>query len=82
MKANNIVMTNTNFGKICAYVMQEDVLMDCLTPRESLIFGAKLKLKGTNEQINKRVESLIRKVIYDDYFLYSSSDLKNVQIRI
>ncbi len=56
-------MNASNFGKICAYVMQEDILMECLTPRESLTFGAKLKLKGTNEQINKRVNSLIKKVM-------------------
>ena len=55
-------MNASNFGKICAYVMQEDILMDCLTPRESLTFGAKLKLKATDEQIKKRVNSLIRKV--------------------
>ena len=55
-------MNASNFGKICAYVMQEDILMDCLTPRESLTFGAKLKLKATDEQIKKRVNSLLRKV--------------------
>jgi len=55
-------MNASNFGKICAYVMQEDILMDCLTPRESLTFGANLKLKATDDQIKKRVNSLIRKV--------------------
>jgi len=55
-------MNASNFGKICAYVMQEDILMDCLTPRESLIFGAKLKLKATNDQIRRRVDNLLRKV--------------------
>lgn len=57
-------MDASNFGKICAYVMQEDILMDCLTPRESLIFGAKLKLKATNEQISRKVNNLLRKVYY------------------
>jgi ABC-type multidrug transport system ATPase subunit len=55
-------MNASNFGKICAYVMQEDILMDCLTPRESLIFGAKLKLKATNAEIKRKVNNLLRKV--------------------
>jgi ABC-type multidrug transport system ATPase subunit len=60
VKANNIPMDGGNFGKICAYVMQDDILMDCLTPRESLIFGAKLKLRENEKLIMKRVEKLIR----------------------
>lgn len=59
VRANNLPMDGGNFGKICAYVMQEDILMDCLTPRESLTFGAKLKLKTTDKLIERRVERLI-----------------------
>jgi ABC-type multidrug transport system ATPase subunit len=62
VKANNIPMSQSNFGKICAYIMQEDILMDCLTPRESLIFGARLRLKSSKENIMKRVERLINQV--------------------
>lgn len=43
--------------------MQEDILMDYSTPREALTFAAKLKLNATVAQINKRVNSLLRKVI-------------------
>ena len=52
-------MDETNFGKIAAYVMQDDILMPTLSPRESLYFGAKLKLKTSEVEINKRVERLI-----------------------
>lgn len=63
VRANNIKMDQSNFGKICAYIMQDDILMDCLTPRESLFFGAKLKLKNTSElNLNKRVNKLLSQV--------------------
>ncbi len=52
-------MDETNFGKIAAYVMQDDILMATLSPRESLYFGAKLKLKTSETEINKRVDRLI-----------------------
>ncbi len=48
-------LSQDNFGKICAYIMQEDILMDCLTPRESLYFCAKLKLKTSEKKIKSRV---------------------------
>ena len=34
-----------NFGKYCAYVMQDDILFMTFTPREAFRFAAKLKLK-------------------------------------
>lgn len=55
-------MDQSNFGKICAYVMQDDILMSCLTPQESLYFGARLKLKKSEKEINKRVDKLIFQV--------------------
>jgi ABC-type multidrug transport system ATPase subunit len=55
-------MDQSNFGNICAYIMQDDILMDCLTPKESLYFGAKLKLKTSEEEIKKRVQKLIFQV--------------------
>jgi ABC-type multidrug transport system ATPase subunit len=52
-------MDSTNFGKIAAYIMQEDILLNTLTPRESLNFAAKIKLKASKHEINRRVEKLI-----------------------
>jgi len=62
VKANNIPMDQSNFGKICAYIMQDDILIECLTPRESLYFGAKLRLKTSDDGIKKRVDRLIHMV--------------------
>lgn len=63
VKANNLLLDDSNFGKICAYVMQDDILMDCLTPRECLYFGAKLRLKEKEKVIIKIVDNLIDQVI-------------------
>ncbi len=57
------MLDKSNFGKLGAYVMQEDILMDCLTPRESLTFAARLKLKNSEKHINKRVDNLLRQVL-------------------
>ena len=59
VKANNKEMNYENFGKICAYIMQDDILLECLTPRESLYFGARLKLKTDLKNVELRVEELI-----------------------
>lgn len=62
MKANNKEMNHTNFGKLCAYIMQDDILLECLTPWESLYFGARLKLKTDIKSIKNRVHELINQV--------------------
>ena len=43
--------------------MQDDILLDCLTVRESLIFGARLKLKVDLKTCTDRVDVLIEQVI-------------------
>jgi len=55
-------MDHTNFGKICAYIMQDDILLENFTPWESLYFGARLKLKTDLKRIENRVEELINQV--------------------
>ena len=42
-------LTQEVFGKVGAYIMQDDVLYSHFTPREALRFAAKLKLNGTKE---------------------------------
>jgi ABC-type multidrug transport system ATPase subunit len=44
--------------------MQEDILSEYLTPRESLYFAARLKLKNSPGHIKKRVENIIKQVNY------------------
>ncbi len=50
--------TYETFGNFANYVMQNDLLMQTLTVRETLEFAAKLKLKGSDEERKERVLEL------------------------
>jgi ABC-type multidrug transport system ATPase subunit len=62
VRANDHPIDHSSFGKIAAYVMQDDILMECLTPRESLYFAARLKIKASAGVIKSRVEDTIAQV--------------------
>jgi ATP-binding cassette, subfamily G (WHITE), eye pigment precursor transporter len=47
------------FGNVAAYVMQDDILYSSFTPREALTFAARLKLGGSADEQDKRVEQLL-----------------------
>ena len=47
------------FQQFSAYVQQDDVLMQSMTVRECLLFAAKLKLPGTEQEKIARVDELI-----------------------
>jgi ABC-type multidrug transport system ATPase subunit len=49
-----------NFGKLAAYVMQDDILFEYFTPKEALTFAADLKLAHlSQEERTTRVEQII-----------------------
>jgi ABC-type multidrug transport system ATPase subunit len=54
---NNLV-----FGKIGAYVMQDDILFSYFSPREALRFAARLKLTIPFADQDNRVESLLQEL--------------------
>lgn len=51
--------TRDLFGKLAAYVMQDDVLLETLTPYECLKFSANLRLTSTSEEKEARVMKVI-----------------------
>jgi len=55
----NVPLTRSLFGKKCAYVMQDDVLLDTLTPYECLSFSASLRLSTSPEEKEKAVMNVI-----------------------
>lgn len=55
----NVPLTRSLFGKKCAYVMQDDVLLDTLTPYECLSFSANLRLSTSPEDKEKAVMRVI-----------------------
>ena len=59
---DSLDMTHDVFGKVGAYVMQDDVLFAHFTPREALQFAARLKLRGDQEDQDFRVRRLLKEL--------------------
>ena len=55
VRFNNRVVSTTDFGKVGAFVQQDDILVETMTPRESFIFAAKLRTNLTASQIPSKV---------------------------
>lgn len=60
VQVNGHTYDATMFSSFAAFVMQDDILLKTLTPRESLLFAAKLKYNDPNI-IEKRVNDIIKK---------------------
>ena len=58
---NGLPFSAANFKKFAAYIMQEDVLMETLTPREILEFSATLRLPKSmsKQEKTKAVEQIL-----------------------
>ena len=57
--ANGQEIDSINYFKYVGYVTQEDILLDMLTVRESVMFAARLKTKGTTQEKTLKVDSLL-----------------------
>jgi len=53
--ANKTEYNYDTFGDFANYVMQNDVLMETLTVRETLLFAADLKLNATKKEKSQKV---------------------------
>ena len=60
--ANKQDIYSINYHKYIGYVTQEDVLLDMLTVRESVMFAAKLKTKGPDALKMQRVNDLLEEL--------------------
>lgn len=52
-------MTKEQFGLISAYVQQDDVLVETMTPRECLVFACRMTTRKTEPEVKKKVDALI-----------------------
>jgi len=50
------------FGRFANYVMQDDIIFRYFTVREALTFAARLKLKISVEEQDKRINKLIKEL--------------------
>ncbi|MDR3549467.1 MAG: ATP-binding cassette domain-containing protein [Candidatus Pacebacteria bacterium] len=56
---NKVPLTRELFGKLCSYVMQDDVLMETMTPYECFSFSANLRLSCSQEEKDRHVMETI-----------------------
>jgi ABC-type multidrug transport system ATPase subunit/ABC-type multidrug transport system permease subunit len=60
--ANGQEISTINYLKYIGYVTQDDVLLDMLTVRESVMFAARLKTKGTESEKSKKVDLILEEI--------------------
>ncbi|KAL4446966.1 hypothetical protein ABPG74_014938 [Tetrahymena malaccensis] len=60
ISANGQHFDSLTFSNFAAYVMQEDLLMESMTVIEALQFAADLKMKGTDEQKQRKVKDVLK----------------------
>lgn len=56
---NGIPYSLSEISSFSGYVLQSDILLEFLTVKETLQFGANLKIKGSEEQKQQRADKLI-----------------------
>eukprot|EP00347_Sterkiella_histriomuscorum_P018132 403346668 len=62
VRCNNRLCGVTDFGKMGAFVQQDDVLIETMTPRESFIFAARLRTSLDEFNILVKVEQIIQRL--------------------
>ena len=50
------------FGKLGAFVMQDDILVETMTPFESFCFAAKLRTSLDHQQIEEKANQMIERL--------------------
>ena len=60
LKVNSTIYDYDTFGDFGNYVMQNDVLMETLTVKETLMFAADLSMNKTSRCKETRVNSLLK----------------------
>lgn len=59
IKCNDKEIGAGDFGKLGAFVMQDDILIETLTPFESFIFAAKLRTNLSHEEIIEKANQMV-----------------------
>lgn len=59
---NGSAISKGDYSKLGAYVQQDDILADMLTPRELLQFACRIRTRYDEAQIEKTVNSIIERL--------------------
>ena len=62
VKCNNRSLNVTDFGKIGAFVQQDDILIETMTPLESFVFAAKLRTNLSPDKIDEKVQDVLSRL--------------------
>lgn len=62
VRCNNRLLSVTDFGKIGAFVQQDDILIETMTPRESFIFATKMRTVLPERMILDKVDDIIKRL--------------------
>lgn len=62
VKVNNRQLTPSSFGKVGAYVLQDDILVQTMSPRECFTFACQLRTSLDKEEIEFKVEDLLQRL--------------------
>jgi len=62
VKVNGQQLKNGDFGKLGAFVMQDDILIETMTPFESFCFAAKLRTSLDDKAIKEKANHLIERL--------------------
>ena len=60
--ANNQNITEIAYTNYIGYVTQEDIILESLTVKESLMFSGRLRVKASYESISQKVDKLIKEL--------------------
>lgn len=63
VKVNGIDVNKFKFTRYCAYITQQDILLPFLTVKESLTYSALMKIPGTRQEIDQRVEKIMNQLM-------------------
>lgn len=62
IRCNALEVANGDFGKLGAFVMQDDILIETMSPYESFCFAATLRTSLSKSEVQKKANDMIERL--------------------
>lgn len=59
VRANNRIVTQSDFGKFGAFVQQDDILIETMTPFEAFFFAGRLRTNLSEQGLTRKIAQLV-----------------------